>query len=154
MPIKTLIIATLITLYFVPLALEAKVYKCKNENGKVVYSSKKCDVKSQTQMKSPVKSTEANASLIPDSPVGSWVNEKNAKMTASISSSGGFQMTDFTGVSISGSWAKDDKGKYSLDASFQGLDMGLRMKYSVAADELFLSKPGFVGTLVKYKRNN
>jgi hypothetical protein len=84
--------------------------------------------------------------------VGSWFNKDKPRMTANLSSGGNFRMTDHTGTAIQGTWQKNKNGAYSLDASFQGFDMFLKMKYDAETDTLCLSKPGFVDTLMAYQR--
>ena len=73
-------------------------------------------------------------------------------MTANLSSGGSFRMNDHTGTAIQETWQKNRSGAYSLDASFQGFDMFLKMKYDVESDTLRFNKPGFVDTLLEYQR--
>lgn len=134
--------------------LKAQVYKCKDNNNKIVYSSTKCKADTQTSIKNNIKSssTGTDTRQLKGSPVGSWFNKDKPLMTANLSSGGGFRMTDHTGTAIQGTWQQNKSGAYSLDASFQGFDMFLKMKYDAETDTLRLSKPGFVDTLLAYER--
>ena len=149
------IITIIMTVFFLtPDLVEAKVFKCKNKSGKINYSPKPCDESTQTKLQSKIKAASSNSVQQPNNPSGTWINKKNTKMTAYLSSGGGFQMTDHTGQLMRGSWSKGDKGKLLVDAKFQGLDMGIKMKYLDDKDILLLSKPGFTSTLVEYTRSN
>jgi hypothetical protein len=133
-------------------ALKAQVYKCKDNNNKIVYSSTKCKADTQISIKNKIKSSSTDTEQSKGSPVGYWFNEDKPLMTANLASGGSFRMTDHTGTAIQGTWQRNKSGAYSLDASFQGFDMFLKMKYDIKSDTLRLSKPGFVNTLQEYQR--
>lgn len=137
--------------WLISCAADAQVYKCVGENKKVVYSAEPCEDSSQAEEQLKIKPTSANSSAQNGGPVGHWVKESNPAMTAHLSGGGRFTMTDVTGQAMSGNWKSQDEG-YVIDASFAGLDMKIKMKYVKEDDALFLSKPGFVDTLVKYRR--
>ena len=146
------LLTTLILLYAVnPSLVMAKVYKCKDQGGKTVYKSQPCDAKSQIELKTRIKSEQPGETQASDSPIGRWVNEKKPKMTASLSFGGSFSMTDHEGTPLRGKWS-GDKGSYKIEASFQGIDMGIKMRYIADTDTLLLSKPGFASSMVAYKR--
>ena len=146
------LLITLVLLYAVnPSLVMAKVYKCKDQSGKTVYKSQPCDAKSQIELKTKIKSEQSRATQASDSPIGRWVNEKKPRMTATLSSGGSFSMTDHEGTPLRGKWS-GKKDAYKIDASFQGIDMGIKMRYNADTDTLLLSKPGFANSMVAYKR--
>lgn len=136
-----------------PNLVTAKVYKCKDQAGKTVYKSQPCDGKSQTELKTNIKSEKNDVPQASDSPVGRWVIKKNPKMIANLSSGGSFSMTDIDGTPMRGQWSERN-GAYTIDASFQGFDMGIKMRYNAKTDTLLLSKPGFADRMVAYTRRN
>lgn len=132
----------------------AAVYKCKNESGKTTYQSKPC-AKSDSESllkiaSSPVSNNNEKSPTKNIGPAGSWVNKKN--MTANLTASGGFRMTDISGVSLMGEW-KLKNSSYSLKAKFHGSDFPVSMNYDSKSDTLFLSKPGQPSAMVKYERH-
>jgi hypothetical protein len=149
---------TVLTIIFVAVSLlsiesRAQVYKCKDKHNKIVYSSSKCKADTQTSVQNNIKSSSTAATKqLKGSPVGSWFIKNKPIMTANLSSGGRFRMTDHTGTALQGTWRKDGNDAYTLDASFQGIDMFLKMKYDAESDTLRLSKPGFVNTLLEYER--
>lgn len=149
---KTVMTIICVAISLASMELKAQVYKCKDNNNKIVYSSTKCKADTQTSIKNNIKSSSTESEQSKGSPVGSWFNKDKPLMTANLSSGGGFRMTDHTGTAIQGTWQKNKSGAYSLDASFQGFDMFLKMKYDAETDTLRLSKPGFVDTLLAYER--
>ena len=148
---KYLRISLIVSMLIISNLAEAKVYKCKDTNGKMTYKSQPCDGQSQKELKTRIKSENAEASSSKAGPAGRWVNQKNANMIASLSSGGSFMMTDSTGDRLQGNWSERD-GAYKIDASFQGVDMGIKMRYNTEKDTLLLSKPGFANTMVRYSR--
>jgi len=149
---KTVLTIICVAISLASMELKAQVYKCKDNNNKIVYSSTKCKADTQTSIKNNIKSSSTESEQSKGSPVGSWFNKDKPLMTANLSSGGSFRMTDHTGTAIQGTWQKGKSGAYSLDASFQGFDMFLKMKYDAETDTLRLSKPGFVDTLLAYER--
>ncbi len=146
------LLTTLVLFYAVnPSLVAAKVYKCKDQSGKTTYKSQPCDAKSQVELKTKIKSEQSGDTQASDSPIGRWINEKKTKMTASLSSGGSFSMTDHEGTPLQGKWS-GSTGNYKIKASFQGIDMGIKMRYNVNTDTLLLSKPGFASSMVEYKR--
>lgn len=149
---KIITIVLLVFICFLPSDTKAQVFKCKDKQNEIVYSSKPCDIKSQTNMKNSIKQKNSRDPQETNSPVGSWFIEGKPIMVATIASCGSFQMTDIKGHSMRGSWQKNTKGAFKVNAAFMGVDMFIKMKYDVGSDTLFLSKPGFVNSFSEYKR--
>ena len=131
----------------------AKVYKCKGASGNIVYKSQPCDSNSQIELKTKIKADRAAVQQSAHSPVGRWVVESNPRRVASLSSAGVFSMTDHEGTAMRGRWSENN-GNYVINASFQGVDMGIKMRYNAETDTLSLSKPGFPSRFSKYKRRS
>lgn len=127
------------------------IYKCKDENGKISYQQTPCAINESESVIEVKSSTTSSSkpSAKGSGPFGNWVNSKN--MSARISRSGRFQMADHVGDLLKGNWKLVD-GAYTVSASFQGVSFPVKMKYNSSSDILYLSKPGFPDTLVKYTR--
>lgn len=138
---------------FASLCANAAVYKCENENGKVSYQATPC-AKNEASSEVKISSSAAsnNEPSTPNKgsdPSGNWVNPKG--LTTNLSSMGGFQMTDISGGTLSGTWINKN-GTYTVSAKFHGETFPVNMKYDSESDSLHLSKPGMPNTLVKYQR--
>ena len=148
---KRLQFITIFISLFLSLPLSAAVFKCKAENGKVTYQAAPCPGNVESSEIKIQKSTTSESSVTKKSsdPSGRWANAKG--MTANLSVTGSFQMTDISGAALTGSWSENN-GAYRVSAKFQGEDFPVNMKYEIESDTLFLSKPGMPNTLVKYER--
>ncbi len=136
--------------------LYSGIYKCEGVDEKVAYQSYPCakDDKTSVIKTSSSKSTDYKQSKVSakTEPSGQWVNPKNKNLKASISKSGGFEMTDKSGEKLKGIWKTEGNGKYSVKATFQGMSFPVNMKYEIATDILLLSKPGLPNSFTRYQR--
>ncbi len=134
----------------------ADIFKCKDEKGKLSYQSEPCaDTDSSSFVKIEASSKindNSKQSLKATGPSGRWLNKTN--MTANLSQSGLFQMTDISGGILTGSWKVSENGNYSVSAKYNGVSIPVKMEYDNANDILFLSKPGSPDSLLKYNRSN
>jgi hypothetical protein len=153
---KTQIIAGFVSFFFMSSFAYSGVYKCEGVDGKVAYQSHPCAKEDKTSV---IKITSSNSTDHKQSkvsaktePSGQWVNPKNRNFKASISKSGGFEMTDISGEKLKGTWKTEGDGKYAVKATFQGMSFPVNMKYEVATDILLLSKPGFPNSFTRYQR--